>query len=210
MLARASIETLIVGLYCLHWPGAVAQLQTANLKAFEGMLEYVSDMGVVPADVMAECIRRLNMGQPARGPTFETMAQRVDRATGGSVAVDLYKRFYRPTSSLAVHANASTLMRHVCADGRLTDQPERMWNRRSPARIADASLGILAVAVAQRKSEPFQDFARYAERHVKRALTPVAVMASGGARRLKPRQVIDTIKIIQDDWHLPLVRPGRQ
>jgi len=199
MLARASLETLVVGLYCLHWPGAVAQLQAANLRAIEGMLEYVSDMGLIPADVLAECLRRLDLGQPKRGPTFETMAQRVDEATGGSVAIDLYKRYYRPTSTLAVHANASSLLRHVRSDDHLTHQPGRMWNRRSPVRIADASLGILAAAVAQRRGLPHLDLARYAERHAQRALTPVAVMAGGGSvGKFKPRQVIDTIRIIRE------------
>jgi hypothetical protein len=198
MLARASIETLIVGLYCLHRPGAVAQLQAANVKALEGMLQYVSDMGLIPADVLAECIRRLNLGQPKRGPTVEDMARRIDEATGGSVAIDLYNRFYRPTSNLAVHANAGSLLRHVRADSHLVHRPGKLWTRRSAARIADASLGILAAAVAQRKDRPSQALAEYAERHAARALTPVAVMAGVGAGDFKPRQVIDTIRIIRE------------
>lgn len=32
MLARASIEALIVGLYCLHEPNAVSQLQGENIR----------------------------------------------------------------------------------------------------------------------------------------------------------------------------------
>jgi len=197
MLARASIETLIVGLYCLHRTDAVAQLQAANVKALQDMLEYLSDENVLPADVLAECILRLNLGQPARGPSTEAMARLVDKATGGSAVIDLYKRFYRPTSNLAIHASGMSLMRHVRADDRLTGRPGRVWTRRSPVRIADAALGLLAAAVAQQKDAPYHDLARYTPRHVERALTPVAVMAAGGVGRFKPGQAIDTIKIIR-------------
>jgi hypothetical protein len=198
MLARASIETLIVGLYCLHWEGAVAQLNAANAKAMEAMLEYLSDIGLIPADVLAECIRRLNLAEPARGPTIETMARRVDNATGACTAVDIYKQYYRPTSTLAVHANASSLLRHVRSDGHLTHRAGRMWNRRSPVRIADASAGLMAAAVAQRKGKPYQDLARYAERQAQRTLTPVVVMAGGGVGRMRPRQVLHTIRILRE------------
>jgi hypothetical protein len=106
MLARASIDTLITGLYCVHEPKAVAQLQGESIRTLPLLLEYLSDAGVIPVSVLDECIARLDLGMPAKGPSVEAMAKRVDTATGSSVAIGLYKRFYRPTSSLAVHAGA--------------------------------------------------------------------------------------------------------
>jgi len=199
VLARASIEALITGLYCLHEQNAVSQLQGENIRSLPLMLEYLSDAGVIPASVLAECISRLDLGTPAKGPSVETMAQRVDKATGGSTAVGLYKRFYRPTSNLAVHVGAASLLRHVRGDYSVSRLPVRTWARRSPARIADACLGILTAAVAQHAGAPYQRAAQYADRHSKRALTPVAVISAGGFTRsfFGPRQLMTTLGRIQ-------------
>jgi len=183
MLARASIETLITGLYCLHVPGAVAQLQGENVRNLPLLLEYLSDAGMIPASVLAECIRGLEVGTPARGPTVEAMARRVDQATGGSTAISLYKAYYRPASTFAVHAGAGSLLRHVSWDDRITRRPQRTWTRRSPVRIADACLGLLAAAVAQQAGTPYQVAIRYADRHGGRALTPVMIMGTSGLKR---------------------------
>ena len=147
MLARASIEALIAGLYCLHEPQAVEQLQGEQMRLLPLLLEFLSDAGVIPAEVLAECIRRLDYGQAAKGPSVETMARRVDKATGGTVAIGLYKRFYRPTSNFAVHVGAASLLRHVRNDDRLARRPGRACARRSPARIPS-----LASALSNRSS----------------------------------------------------------
>jgi hypothetical protein len=184
MLARASIETLITGLYCLHVPGAVAQLQGENVRNLPLLLEYLSDAGMIPVSVLAECIRGLEAGTPAKGPTVEAMARRVDQATGGSTAISLYKAYYRPASTFAVHAGAgSLLLRHVRWDDRITRRPQRTWARRSPVRIADACLGLLAAAVAQQAGTPRREAVRYADRHGGRALTPVMIMGTSGLKR---------------------------
>ena len=122
------------------------------------------------------------------------MAKHVDKATGSSVAIDLYKRFYRPTSSLAVHAGAQSLLRHVRGDGRLSRGPGRVWTRRSPARIADACLGILTAVIAQQVGVPYERAIRYADRHADRALTPVVVMSSEGFKQaLRPQKLVTTV-----------------
>jgi hypothetical protein len=55
MLARSSIEACILGLYCLHEDGAVAHLQAANIKALRDVVHYLSDTGLVPAEVIERC-----------------------------------------------------------------------------------------------------------------------------------------------------------
>jgi hypothetical protein len=194
MLARTSIETLIAGLYCLHEPDAVARLQGEQVRLLPLLLEYLTDAGVIPASVLAECVSRLELGAPARGPSVETMASRVDTATGAPMAIGLYKRYYRPASSFAVHAGAASLLRHVRSDGSLTRRPWRVWSRRSPVRIADACLGVLTAVLAHGAGVPYQHAVRYADRHGERALTPVAVMSlSGFARSFRPRQVMASL-----------------
>jgi hypothetical protein len=103
MLARVSIATLITGLYCLYEQDAVAQLQAENIRNLPLLLKFLTDAGVIPASVLDECIRRLGYGQPAKGPTVEVMATAVDKSLGARAAVDLYDRFYRPSSTLTVH-----------------------------------------------------------------------------------------------------------
>src|SRR5260370_1418976 len=61
--------------------------------------------------------------------------------------------------------------------------PVRGWTRRPPARVADACTGILASAVAERTGRPAMGFARYADKHLDRALTPLAVLAGAGLGR---------------------------
>jgi Family of unknown function (DUF5677) len=182
VLARASIETLIVGLWCLHNEQAVSELDAASIKALRDMLTFLSREEIFPGQasflperVLNECIARL--GQPAAAPTFEAMARQVDKAMGGSGALSLYDRYYRPTSTLAVHATAAALMRHVRSDGKVAARPGRAWTSRSPARIADASVGILAHNIARGGPEA-RLFAAYARRHMERALVPLAVVGA--------------------------------
>lgn len=182
-LARVAIEILITGLYCLHEPDAVAQLQGEQMRMLPLLLEYLTDADVIPVDVLAECTRRLELGPAARGPSVQTMATRVDAATGTTMAISLYKRYYRPASNFAMHAGAASLLRHVRGDGHLARTPARMWGRRTPARIADACTGALTAILASRAGTPYQHAVRYADRHGDRALTPVAVMSLGGFTR---------------------------
>ena len=187
MLARVAIETYITGMYCLYEPGAVAKLQSGQLKMLRPMLEFLrEDGGIlsgVPRDVLDECIRRLDAGTPADGPKVWDMAEKVDAATGSTIAISLYNRFYRPTSNFAVHVGAASLLRHVRDDGRTARRPSRIWGRRAPARIADACLGGLTAFLAHREGGSWQQAARYADRHHKRAIPPVAAISLGNIGR---------------------------
>jgi hypothetical protein len=191
MLARVMIETYITGMYCLYEPGAVGKLQNGQLKMLRPMLEFLrEDGGVlsgVPTGVLDECIRRLDVGTPADGPKVWVMAEKVDAATGSTIAVSLYNRFYRPTSNLAIHPGAASLLRHVGSDGRIARRPSRIWGRRAPVRIADACVGGLTAFLADREGGSWKHTARYAagyaDRHHERAIPPVAAISLGGLGR---------------------------
>lgn len=131
MLARVAIETYITGMYCLYEPDAVAQLQSGSLKMLRPMLEFLGGTTGIPRDVLDECIQRLDAGTPAEGPKVWKMAERVDAATGSTIAISLYNRYYRPTSNLALHVGAASLLRHVRGDGSTTRRPSRVWGRRA-------------------------------------------------------------------------------
>ncbi len=176
----------MTGLDCLYEPGAVANLQNRQLKMLRPMLEFLPEDGTlfgVPPDVLDECIRRLDAGIPADGPKVWDMAKKVDAATGSTIALSLYNRFYRPTSNFAIHAGAASLLRHVRADGRTARKPSRIWGRRAPARIADACLGGFTAFQADREGGSWQPTARYtaryADRDHQRAIPPIAAMILG-------------------------------
>jgi hypothetical protein len=161
-------------------------------------LRFLTDAGVIPGSVLEECIRRLGYGKPAKGPGTEVMAAVVDKSLGARAAVDIYDRFYRPSSTLALHGGGWALLRHVREDGHLTRRPGRTWARRSPARIADACLGALAANMARRAGRPSPLADDYTERHFGRALMPMIVMGSSGiSNLLKPQQILTTIITIR-------------
>jgi hypothetical protein len=183
MLARVAIETYITGLYCLYEPDAVEQLQNGGLKMLRLMLEVLGGTTGIPRDVLDECIRRLDAGTPAEGPKVSKMAEKVDAATSATIAISMYNRYYRPTSNLALHAGAASLLRHVRGDGRTTRRPSRVWGRRAPARIADACVGGLTAYLASREGKPWQHAAKYADRHYERVVPPIAAIGLGGPGR---------------------------
>jgi hypothetical protein len=191
MLARVAIETYIAGMYCLYEPGAVTTLQKGQLKMLWPMLEFLSKEGGllfgVPRNVIDECIRRLDAGSPANGPSVKEMAQKVDAATSSTIAISLYNRFYRPTSNLAMHAGAAALLRHVRGDGTISINPSRIWGRRAPARVADACVGGLTAFLVDREGGSCQRTAKYAaayaDRHHQRAIPPVLAMSFSGIGR---------------------------
>jgi len=198
LLARASIETLITGLYCLHEQDAVARLQAENIRNLPLLFRFLTDAGVIPASVLDECIQGLGYGKPARGPSVEAMALVVDKSLGAKAAVDLYDCYYRPSSAFAMHSGGLSLLRHVRTDNRLVRRPSRTWARRSPARIADACLGALTATMARRAGRPSQLADKYTDRHFGRALVPMIVMSSPGIGKLvMPRQILTTIVTVR-------------
>ena len=62
-LARASVEGLLLGLYCFRVPDAIAKLHANNLKALGDGLAYVEEIDVAPAQVIEKCVARL--GSPS-------------------------------------------------------------------------------------------------------------------------------------------------
>jgi hypothetical protein len=182
LLARSALEACILGLYCLHAEDPVADLRAAYLKATGQMLDYLTADGFIPRDVMDQALRAF--GTPKQGPTVKAMAELVDAQTGGTVAADLYRRLYAPTSTFFVHANTASLLRHVDTHSALSARPSFPWARRSAVRLADACVGILAAAIANDGGTPTAGFVSYAEAHVKRVIMPVAITAGKGVVRL--------------------------
>ncbi|MEU2585291.1 hypothetical protein ABZ612_20485 [Streptomyces avermitilis] len=180
-LARSSVEVCVLGVYSLHETNVVAQLKAGYLKAMSGMLAYLVDEGLVTKDVVDQSA--VAMGGAANGPGVWAMADRIDTALGSTEAVSLYRRFYVPTSTFFVHANAASLLRHVGKDNTLSERPLMPWTRRSALHVSDACVGTLASAIAASEGKPFVEFEQYAHAHMALTFTPMAVAMTQGLRR---------------------------
>jgi hypothetical protein len=198
MLARASVEALLLGLYCHRVPEAIAQLHADNIKALGDGLAYVEETGIVPAQVIRDCAARL--GKPSRRYLSPwDLVRAVDEANRNQAARSVYRRLYVPLSNFTVHASGGTLLRHVRRDGRLRWRPSRGWDRRSPARVADAATGLLAADLAQQANLPHEKPLAYANKHIDRTLMPMAVMAfTGMGASVRPHRIRENAKVLKE------------
>ncbi len=196
MLARASVEALLLGLYCLRVPDAITKLHADNLKSLIDGLAYLEETDLAPAQVIRDCVARL--GEPSRKYLqVWDMVKAIDEANGNKAARSIYRRLYIPLSNFTVHANGGTLLRHVRPNGNLRRRPSRSCARRTPTRVADAVVGLLAADIAQRAGVPHEELLAYANRHIERALMPMVIMALGGVngspRPHRIREVISSV-----------------
>ena len=184
LLARASVDTCIVGLYCIHVPEASQRFDANSVKSLYKLLGPVMDPAFFPEVLVTRMFDKLS--QPKQLPTAKDMAEAVKAATGQTIASDLYHRLYEPLSMLFVHSGPISLLRHVTARGRVVDQPWNPWTRLAMLRTADACVGILAGALAEKSGSPSQTFFTYANKHWQRALIPLVVVTvrhAGGSVR---------------------------
>lgn len=181
LLARSSLEATLLGIYCLGQDDVVGRLASANAKATIKMLGYLVDDGVLSKEVLEKTISAI--AEPKNAPDLWQMVAAVEKRSGGAGAISLYRRFYVPTSTFFVHANAASLLRHVNADDGLSERPISPWMLRSAVRVGDACVGLLATAIALHAGSEASGLAAYGDDHLKRAFTPVAVMAGKGFRR---------------------------
>jgi hypothetical protein len=183
LLARASIETCLLGLYCQVAKQPMEEMRGSNAIALGNLMQYLVDLDATPARVVE--IAQKYVGNTAREtPGPYRMAKKFKEATGNSIAMDMYRRQYVPLSTLFAHANGLVLLRHVGKGARITRRPSYPWVRRSAVRASDVSVGILALAVAEKSDLPTELFVRYANAHIRRSLAPVFVMgvrSAGGS-----------------------------
>ncbi|MEW2477314.1 hypothetical protein AB0875_26335 [Micromonospora gifhornensis] len=197
LLARTSMETCILGLWCLHNPAASGKLRTSEIKTASGMLTFLSSTGLIPDTLIRQAVHAL--GEPEKLPDVRSMAAQIDAKTGATLAIHLYDQAYRPASQYFTHATNSSLLRHVTHERRRIARPTNSWVRRAPVRLADACVGLLAGAVADRVTAPTKLFLRYAEGHAKRVLPPLlATIGKGMAQRVSVGDVVHVLRKSQD------------
>ena len=184
LLARGSIETAIVGLYCLHSGDAIADLSAASYRPAGRDGSYLSDASLRSRSAIDGAVAAL--GELGPDLNVRDLALWLEREQELVQAATLYHSYYVPLSHLFSRSYAFALMRHVHPDGSLQRSPVFQWTRTSAARIADGCTGLLAANIADVSGGEPEPFLRYATAHFDRALTPAFAFAVKGARRTGP------------------------
>jgi hypothetical protein len=194
LLARAALETCIVGLYCVHSGDAIAHLSAANHRA-EGVVSYLSNGGLGSQAAIDSAVGAL--GELGPDLDIRDLALWLEREHGLVLAASLYRTYYVPLSHLFTHAYAFALLRHVRPDGTVHDRPAYPWARRSAARMTDGCTGLLAASIADKSGVPSELFHRYSTAHLDRLLTPALVFTVKGTLRSGPwRKIPEALKAL--------------
>jgi hypothetical protein len=183
LLARAAIETCIVGLYCVHSGDAIAHLSAPSYGG-AGPVPYLINADLGSRAAIDSAV--LALGEVGPDLNVRDLALWLEREHGLVLATGLYHRYYVPLSHLFAHAYAFSLMRHVHPDGTIHRRPAFPWIRRSAARMADGCAAVLAASIADKAGVPSGIFHRSATAHLDRLLTPALVFAVKGAFRSGP------------------------
>jgi hypothetical protein len=184
LLARAAIETAIVGLYCLHSGDAIADLSAANYRPAGQVGSYLFDAGLRSPGAVDGAVTAL--GELGPDLSVRDLALWLEREQELVQAATLYHSYYVPLSHLFSRPYAFSLMRHVNPNGSLRRRPAFQWTKCSAARVADGCAGLLAANIADVSGARTEPFLRYATVHFDRALTPGFTFAVKAARRAGP------------------------
>ena len=175
LMSRSALETCILGLYCVFAEDPVSKLRASQLKSGLAAMSALLD-GMVPRDLLKDAIAAIGTANKSITDNVWDMAVFIDGKLGEPGVSNLYGQVYAPISSYFSHANAGSLIRHVSHDDTLRERPLNPWVRRSPVRVADACVGILAVHLGRSEGKPTARFTQYAEAHLRRILPPMATL----------------------------------
>jgi hypothetical protein len=187
MLARASVEAAITGLYCVLVANAADQFDGETGRRAKGLLKgLATDFG--EDGVFDGAFNHLGSG---RVPQLPGMVKQIIANGGPPKLSSLYDNFYTPLSSLYLHGGPIGLLRHVRPKSqktRATSFP--VWSRRSATQTADAMVGLLAAAIAPIEKPSHALFREYETAHWGVTWTPMFFIARGLAVSRIQRQHI--------------------
>lgn len=182
LLARTTLETCFVGLYCLYADDPLTSMRGGNARALRRMLSHLGYEDIISEDVLKAI--DADIGGDGNLPDVRAMAETIAKALGDAPApLNLYWRIYVPVSEFFTHANGVSLLRHVGSNGEILNEPSYPWARWSAVHLVDGCVGFLAAAIAHKDGRPQESFGNYADHHLQRALAPLAVTSGKGLFR---------------------------
>jgi hypothetical protein len=175
LLARCAVEACLVGLYCVYGKDVIDVLNRENTRRIKRMVRYLADSDSFPARMIDAAMAEL--GPTGSCPPAEGLAKEVVAGGGPELALRLYELVYVPISTMYAHSSGISLARYVDVRSRATRaRPWRAWGKRSPSHVADACVGLLGAALADRAGHCPRAFARYTTLHWDRVVIPSAFM----------------------------------
>ncbi len=175
ILARSAVENCIVTLWFFFAKDPIELLREDNCNAFIRLFKFLEDFGF-PTQGFVEIMKQ-EFGGSGKLPSIFEMAETVSNGINHDGTVVLYRRLYVPLSTFYTHTNGLGLLRHVNAHGKPKLHASSIWTCLSALRTVDGCVGIIAGEIAVQSDKTPNDFFSYAEKHLKRSLNPVFVMA---------------------------------
>jgi hypothetical protein len=197
LVARASIETCITGLYWLHCPEDIGRARSQNAKSFRRMMSPLADGDPIGPGLIDDVAATIGTGPEP--PHLRAMAELVAERSGRVVTLDLYLRLYVPLSTCVAHPTGIALLRHVDRDQASVERPGPIWTRHAAVHAADACLGILALEIAERSGRPSPMLSDYADVHMRRTPAPMAtILGRAVLSGLRRSDLIATLRRMAD------------
>lgn len=177
MLSRASVETTIVGIWCMCDENAVKAMQSDNAASVKRMLlPLIGSVLLPPPDAVNTLVAKL--GVPKRFVLTRPLGA-IKRTGGTPAAQQLYDTYWAALSSNFAHGTGVSLLRHVNGNDELTDEAAFPWVKRSPAHLADLCVGVLCSVVAGSEHPDYRLFTDYATCHDRRTAGLLGGIAVG-------------------------------
>jgi len=195
MLARASIETAISGLFCIYVPGAEKLFEGEMSKRAKSLFsDFTKDIGMpgILDDALA------NIGS-SKLPTVACMVEQIVASGGAPDLGSLKTNFYDQISTLYVHGGPLGLIRHVHPrTGATRGRPYAAWSKRSAVHTSDAMVGLLAASIAGENDADIALFRAYEEDHFRVTWRPLAFVVRGVlASHVDFRYILDTLRAVR-------------
>lgn len=181
LVSRASVETLIAGLYWRDSDDAAEELTGANARSLTRMLRFLTQALGVPTDTLEDAVRLI--GEPHKAPDFRRMLDVLTERTELDWTTPFYDQLYIPLSEMFAHPTGVNLLRHVRHDQKLTEVPDRWWTRRSAIHTIDLCTSYLGWALAKDADKSTAPFDHYMLAHANRMFPPLVTVFVGRIRR---------------------------
>ena len=195
MLARASIETAISGLFCIYVPEAEKSFNGEAFKRMPRLLAgFAESFGLT--GVFDSAFGQLRSSSL---PPVTEMVKKI-KANGGEAKIgSLHTDFYDQISTLYIHSGPLTLLRHVHPKTQRTrERPYSAWSKRSAVHMSDAMVGLLAATIAGNDCPDIDLFRRYMQVHYQVIRMPWGVIIPGlMVTRVNYRYLPDMFKLIR-------------
>ena len=194
MLARASIETAISGLFCIYVPEAEKSFNGEAFKRMPRLLAgFAESFGLTGAfDSAFDQLRSSSL------PPVTEMVKKIKANGGGAGMGSLHTDFYDQISTLYIHSGPFTLLRHVHPKTQRTrERPYSAWSKRSAVHMSDAMVGLLAATIAGNDCPDIDLFRRYMQVHYQVIRMPWGVIIPGlMVTRVNYRYLPDMVKLV--------------